>query len=485
LFAVLMVLGGLAACSSGTPLPVVKPPAPADGRPNIVFILTDDLATNLVRYMPHVRALAASGVSMRNYFVVDSLCCPSRAAIFTGLYPHDDGVFTNGGSDGGYDTYNRFGDPNKSFAIGLHAAGYVTGFMGKYLNEYQPFHAAAPGWDIWDVAGDGYPEYHYQLNENGQINSYGTEPHDYLTHVLSEHAVQFIHDASRIGQPFALEVATFAPHGPWIPAPLDWGTFPTVRAPRTPAFDRKPTNAPSWLKDLAPLTTQQIASIDRGFRRRVEMVQSVDRMIGHIEQVLQAEHQLNNTYFVFSSDNGLHMGEYGLDPGKTTAFDTDIRVPLVVAGPGIPAGRTIDAMASSIDLAPTLLQMAGARPAAPPDGVSLLSLLRGQPAPHNWQRAVLIEHHGPDTNRADPDVQPESAGVPPTYQAMRTATALYVEYRNGELEYYDLTRDPYELHNIAGTLTPQRLAQLHTQLHALTNCHGATACQHAATIPES
>ena len=122
LFAVLMVLGGLAACSSGTPLPVVKPPAPADGRPNIVFILTDDLATNLVRYMPHVRALAASGVSMRNYFVVDSLCCPSRAAIFTGLYPHDDGVYTNGGSDGGYATYNRFGDPNKSFALGLHAA---------------------------------------------------------------------------------------------------------------------------------------------------------------------------------------------------------------------------------------------------------------------------------------------------------------------------------------------------------------------------
>jgi arylsulfatase A-like enzyme len=205
-------------------------------------------------------------------------------------------------------------------------------------------------------------------------------------------------------------------------------------------------------------------------------------MVGRIEQTLAAIHELKNTYFVFSSDNGYHMGEYRMHQGKQTAFDTDIRVPLVIAGPGIPAGTTINAMTSSIDLAPTLLQMVGAQPTATQDGVSLLGLLQGRPVPDHWQRAVLIEHHGPVTDPSDPDEQPPSAGDPPSYDAMRTARFLYVEYVTGQREYYDLAHDPYELHNIAGSLSAHRLASLHAQLHALANCHGAAQCQHAASL---
>jgi N-acetylglucosamine-6-sulfatase len=481
------VVLALAACTSASSSKTAPPGPPphVSSRPNIVFVLTDDLSTNLLPYMPHVRALAEAGTSFRNYYVVDSLCCPSRAAIFTGLYPHDDGVYANGGpgrTDGGYSAYNRFGNPAKSFAVPLQSAHYRTAFMGKYLNGYESSDAPPQGWDEWDGVGNGYSEFNYNLNENGSVHHYGRDPQDYLTDVLAGKAADFIRASAWSGKPFALEVATFAPHTPFTPAPLDEGTFPTIRAPRGPAFDKQPTDAPPWLAKLHPLTPSAIANIDAAFRLRVEAVQSVDRMIGRLEQTLAAMHELDNTYFVFSSDNGLHMGEYRMHPGKQTAFDTDIRVPLVVAGPGVPAGNTVNAMTSSIDLAPTFLHIAGAQPTASQDGVSLLNLLHGDPAPVDWQRAVLIEHHGPVTSSTDPDRQSVGAGGPPSYEAMRTRAFLYVEYHNGVREYYDLVGDPDELHNIVGTLSQRRLATLHTQLQALTDCHGTTACQRAASL---
>jgi arylsulfatase A-like enzyme len=484
LAACLAALTVVAACSSsdgGKPKATQTPLPPLDPRPNIVFVLTDDLSSNLVPYMPHVRALADAGTSFQNYFVVDSLCCPSRSAIFTGQYPHDNGVFTNSGSDGGYLAYNRFHNPPKSFGLALQSAGYRTGFMGKYLNGYQPHDRQAPGWNVWDVAGDGYPEFNYNLNENGKIVPFGSAPRDYLTDVLAEKATSFIHTSRELGKPFALEVATFAPHKPLVPAPRDRGTFPTVRDPRTPAFDHSPRHPPSWLV-RQPLSGRDIARLDATFRLRVETVQAVDRMMGAIEAALAATGELRNTYIIFSSDNGYHLGEYRLLAGKQTAFDTDIKVPLVVAGPGVPAGHVVHAMASSIDLAPTFEQIAGARPTDVPDGVSLLPLLHGGQAPRDWQRAVLIEHHGPPMPSSDPDAQPYRAGIPPSYEAMRTPQFLYVEYATGSREYYDLTKDPYELDNLIGSLSHARRVALHEQLLRLAACHGAAACQRAARL---
>ncbi len=476
----------VAGCTSssgggGLPRPAPGAVAVADHRPNVVFVLTDDLSTDLVRYMPHVQALAREGVSLSNYFVVDSLCCPSRASIFTGSYPHNTRVFLNTGPQGGYKGFQRAHDAGRTFAVSLHAAGYRTAFMGKYLNRYEPRRdPPARGWDQWDAAGSrGYFEYRYRLNENGHVHAYGSAPADYLTDVLAGKASDFVASSAALGKPFALEVATFAPHEPFVPAEIDKGTFPSLRAPRGPAFDRPPSGAPRWLAAMPPLSPADRAAIDRKYRLRVEAVQSVDRMIARLEQKLVAVHQLQNTYFVFSSDNGYHMGQYRLMPGKQTAMDTDIRVPLVVTGPGVPAGRTITAMASSIDLAPTFDAIAGAVPAEARDGVSLLPVLHGQPAPANWTRAVLVEHRGPDRQPGDPDRQPYRAGDPPTYEAMRTATELYVEYVDGDREYYDLRRDPAELHNIAATLSASRLASLHRTLAALAGCRGVT-CQSAA-----
>jgi N-acetylglucosamine-6-sulfatase len=449
-------------------------------RPNVVFILTDDLSMNLLPYMPHVQALAQSGVAFNNYFVVDSLCCPSRTAIFTGQYPHNNGVFTNTGADGGYQAFNHFNNPPKSFAVAMHNAGYQTGFMGKYLNGYESAAKVPPGWDTWFGVGNGYPGFNYKANENGTVHSYGHLPRDFMNTVLTGKASQFIRNARAVGKPFALEVATFSPHKPYAPAPEDVGTFPTVRAPHGPTFGHPPTDAPKWLSWMPKLSVSDVQELNRVFRLRVEAVQSVDRMIGHLEQVLAQTQELRNTYFVFSSDNGFHLGEYRMRAGKTTAFDTDIKVPLVIAGPGIPAGRTVTALASSIDLAPTFIQIAGGKPTDTPDGVSLLPLMHGASPPPTWQHAVLIEHHGPPLNSADPDKQGSLSGNPPSYEAIRADDYLYVEYVDGEREYYDLRTDPLETHNLANQLSATRLQSLHRALTALESCHGAPACQSAA-----
>ncbi|WP_304047951.1 sulfatase [Jatrophihabitans endophyticus] len=454
-------------------------------RPNIVFVLTDDLSTDLVQYMPHVEALADRGTSFSHYYVVDSLCCPSRSAIFTGMYPHDDGVFRNivtKAGDGGYVAFQAHHDENKTYATSLHAGGYRTAMMGKYLNGYLPTDDVAPGWDEWDVGGGAYSEYDYVLNQDGIGVQYGHDPSDYLTNVLSHRGGDFIDRASKSTKPFALEVATYAPHLPATPGPGFEHSFPNMRAPHGPAWDTLPSNAPSWLANFPRLNANNIANINSVYRRRVQSAQSVDLMVAHLEQRLRADHELHNTYFVFSSDNGFHTGQYRMLPGKQTAFDTDIRVPLIVTGPGVPAGRTVSAMTSSIDLTPTFEDIAGSKPTGDVDGVSLLSLMHGGSVPADWQKAVLIEHHGPDFNHPrDPDFQVRRAGDPPSYEAIRTANALYVEYRNGEREYYDTRTDPDELHNLAYTPSADAsMQQLHTTLQALEHCHGATQCQQAA-----
>ena len=478
---VLLALVASACSQSGLPSPVPPEPRPHDAgsQPNIVFVLTDDLSMNLISHMPHVLSLQRAGTTMSHYYVVDSLCCPSRSSIFTGQYPHDDGVFTNHPPDGGYDAYNKHGNEQRAFAIALRGQGYRTALMGKYLNGYQPTDDPPPGYDEWDVAGNGYPEFNYTLNQNGITQSYGHAARDYLVDVLSTDAAAFIRTSASAGKPFFLEVATFAPHKPYTPAPRYAHAEPNLTYPRTPAYDTLPTNPPPWLRHLPPLTAPWQARIDQDYRQRVRADLAVDDLIANLRKTLRAEGVAGNTYFVFSSDNGYHMGEYRLLPGKQTAFDTDIHVPLVVTGPGVPAGATVAALASNIDLAPTFETLGGAPIGAHVDGVSLAPLWHGAAAPANWRQAILVEHHGPNDAKGDPDRQGRRSGDPPTYEALRTADALYVRYADGAQEYYDTTRDPYEQHNLASQGVP---ASLTRALPALAHCHGAAQCAAAARL---
>ena len=195
-------------------------------------------------------------------------------------------------------------------------------------------------------------------------------------------------------------------------------------------------------------------------------------MIGRLEAELGRRGVLDNTYFVFSSDNGYHMGQRRMQPGKQTAYDTDVRVPLIVAGPGVPAGRVDPTLISSIDLTPTFEQIAGARSRVLMDGESMLGLWHGKPAPAGWPPGVLIEHRYSRMG-GDPDRQSNFSGLAPSYDAVRTRDYLYVEYSTGDREYYDVRRDPDELHNLVAQLAPGRLAALHDYLRQLAGCRGA------------
>jgi N-acetylglucosamine-6-sulfatase len=468
------------------PVPAGPPPAvqntPSQGaggkRPNIVFILTDDLALNLVQYMPHVVKMQKDGVTFANYFVTDSLCCPSRSSIFTGRFPHDTGIFRNTGNDGGFRAFHNRHHELSTFATALTAAGYRAAMMGKYLNGYKPQNnPPEPGWSLWEVAGNGYPEFNYDFSDNGKFVRAGNQPTDYLTDVVAAKAVGFIKQSA--GAPFAIEVATFAPHAPYTPAPRDADAFPDLRAPRTAAFNATPdANAPQWLKTYPALSAGEMARIDTDFRKRAQSVQAVDKMIGELQAAVASIGEEKNTYFVFSSDNGYHMGEHRLMPGKMTAFDTDIHVPLVVTGPGIAPGRVVQEIADNIDLNPTFAEIGGAATAANVDGRSLVPLLHGR-AVTEWRKAALVEHHGMLRDTSDPDFPGKRSGNPPTYEAIRGSTWVYVEYDGGEKEYYDRTTDPDELHNSYASLPNDQKVSLHAMLTALQNCHDAQGCSAA------
>lgn len=453
----------------------------AGTKPNVIFVLTDDLSWDLVQYMKNVVQMKQRGLTFNRFFVADSLCCTSRASIFTGRYPHNTGVRTNFPPLGGYGVFKARGDEQLSFAPALRSAGYRTGLMGKYLNGYLPGDTQGgakpyvpPGWDEWAVAGNGYPEYDYRLNENGKLVQYGHQPQDYLTDVIAGKSVDFVKRAATDKRPFFLEIASFAPHGPFVPAPRHAGLFPNLRAPRTPSFNEADvSDKPGWLRTHPKLRKPGLRGVDNGFRDRARMVQAVDEMIGRLQQTLAEVGRDRDTYVVFGSDNGFHLGQHRLAGGKMTPYDTDIRVPVIVTGPGVPAGRENDALAQNTDFAPTFLDLAGAPVPGGTDGRSLAPFLRGE-QPSGWRDVALVEHVKPAPSADDPDRQDSAPGAPPSYNALRLPGALYVEYDTGEKEYYDLTKDPDDLNNLAKSLPEPRARALSALLYALVRCAGPT-----------
>jgi N-acetylglucosamine-6-sulfatase len=511
LLAVAAVLGGLATGSGAKQHRASATPAASAAKPNVVFILTDDLSWNLVnsRFAPNIVKLQKQGETFNHYFVADSLCCPSRSSIFTGLFPHDTHVLTNDPPDGGFDKFQQEGLDKKTFAVALQPRGYRTSMLGKYLNHYgEPSMTSTtapvpPGWTDWHVSnGTGYLEFNYLLNDNGTINSYGGStggcgvtgtPDNYQVDVLNSNARSFI-DSSK-GRPFLVEVATFAPHAPYIPAPRNACDFPGLKEPRDPSFNTNNINPPAWLGKRKPLPARQIAKLDQYFRMRAQAVEAVDKLVGDVEAKLAADGLLDNTYIVFSSDNGYHLAQHRLVRGKQTAFDTDIRVPLIVAGPGVPKGKVVPQVVQNVDLYPTFLELAGGKARATVEGHSLVPLLHPPRTRSQWRTVALVEHTHPSPNPDDPDAEDQGkgrgkgSGNPTTYEAIRISSkrlpgfrgpveAVYVEYKDAahEIEYYDIRKDPFERNNIAGRLTAAQKAVLHKTLARLERCHNGAAC---------
>ncbi len=497
----------VAACSSGGGVAHRNATATTRTRPNVVFVLTDDL--DLTEYadpqaFPAFHdLLTTQGTTFSNYFVTDSLCCPSRSSILRGQYVHNHDVEGNLPPNGGFEHWQQLGRDSSTIATWVHDAGYRTALFGKYLNGYPTTVARTyvpPGWDDWasPSGGNPYAEYNYQLNENGTLKNYGAQPADYLVDVLARKSRDFI-DANAGKQPFFMYVAPYVPHQPATPAPRYAHAFPDAKAPRTASYDQADVSAePNWIKGRPHLSPAVQTYIDSLYRRRLQSMLGVDDLLRTIVDALTQTGQLDNTYIVFTSDNGFHLGQHRLPPGKQTAYEEDIHVPLVVRGPGVAAGHTVDAFAREIDLAPTFAELGGAT--VPPfvDGTSLESVLHGgaSTAPAD----VLIEHYSSAGTRAgrraakgepDDDANPPDSGVPattralrvprrqvavaiPPYRALRTDRYLYVEYDTGEKQLYDLRRDPNELDNLAATAADAVITPLSDRLAELARCAGST-----------
>jgi arylsulfatase A-like enzyme len=473
-------------------------------KPNIVFVLTDDLDVGVYSRMPRLHQLMNDqGLAFTQHHLNISLCCPSRTAILRGQYAHNTQIFGNSPPNGGFETFFANHSETETLPVWLAAAGYHTVLMGKYLNGYPntaPADYVPPGWSEWSspVAGNPYSDYNYTMNENGQDKAYAMAATDYMPDVLTAKAVDFIQRASSTHQPFFIYIAPYVPHSPATPAPRYASDFPGAKAPRTASFNQSDvSHSPTWVQALPALTTTQIAAIDALYQKRLQSMEAVEDMVQQIVDTLQQTGQLDHTYIVFTSDNGFHQGQHRLRSGKNTEFDEDLLVPLVIRGPGVPAGATIDAPTVNCDFAPTFLDLAGA---AIPDGVdgrSLVPLLGGH-APAVWRNAVLLQHAAEvvDTEPHLRDsvlttLEPEdvvgtaaqaAAESPPPFEGVRTKKYTYVEYASGEKELYDHDTDPAEVTNIAATASPTITAPLAAIVHAMHGCKGA-ACRQAEQMP--
>jgi arylsulfatase A-like enzyme len=439
--------------------------------------------------------------------VSNSLCCPPRTTTLRGQYAHNTGVWTNGGDNGGFERAHANGIEQDTVATRQHGVGYTTSPAGKYLNGY-PNGAAPddvpPGWDDWASAvyGNPYSEYGYVLNQNQTYHVYHHRPRDYGTAVYVGLTDRFIRGAARAHRPFFAYLSVYTPHQPATPAPQDRRKFRHARAPRTPSFDQADVRrSPAYVRDLPQFSGQETHAIDRVYRKRIRSLQALDRGVARLVHTLRVTKQLDDTYIVFASDNGFHLGQHRMPAGKQTPYETDVHVPLLVRGPGVRAGAHVTRLTGNTDLAPTFEAMAGAHAPSFTDGRSLLPLLRGR-EPAHWRRSFLVEHRTesgttqparsmpaggstlepPDPDQAGPDGRVRHREIRdamllnrgaeiPAYDGIRTARAMYVEYATGDRELYDLRRDPDEVHNLAGTM-PAVERRLAHRIAALRHCGG-------------
>jgi arylsulfatase A-like enzyme len=518
----ILVLPGSAAARPAT--------AAKDGRPNILVVMTDDQSVADLAKMPNVRRLlAAQGTSFAN--AVDSfpLCCPSRATFITGQYAHNHGVVGNFYPYGWYGMKNRA----NILPAWLQRAGYRTALVGKWLNGYgaRDAHGEVPrGFDIWrgllDVSA--YDYYNFVMNRDGKLKSWGdavfarklvefakievtpnpsgltglfalvrrlfgdapykywgTEnPKDYSPDVTGKIAEDLVGAERASKKPFFIWWAPAAPHREDVattimgrpgadprPAPRYARKTSTLALPRPRNFNEADfTDKPSNMRKYASeLTAEQIKQLQLDYQGRIGSLLAVDDHVKRLMQILRSTGQDKNTFVVFVSDNGWMQGEHRIPGDKFLPYEESLRVPFILRGPGVPAGRTVRGQVSNVDFAPTLLDVARARPGRTQDGVSLMPTVRNPSRPPN--RVVEIEAPRPLFEQ----VVPINAWDRP-YKGVRTDRYTYVVYtETGDQELYDRLKDPFQMRSVhadpAYAAIKRRLA---ADLRRLDRCRGAS-----------
>jgi N-acetylglucosamine-6-sulfatase len=449
-----------------------------DSRPNIVLILVDDMAARDIVAMPTVQALIGDeGTTFTNSFTPFSLCCPDRTSILTGQYAHNHGVLGNGTHKWPLGGFKGFSTDDNTLATWLDRAGYQTAFVGKYLNRYGAADAPArvpPGWDDWH-ATMGVNYHVARMYENGTRT---VHPNVYVTDYVTDMVDRIITRRLAKPSPLFMWASYIAPHDGRPHDPDDCTRFigRGLATPSPSAFDRDaflgtpltsdPSineqhvgDKPAAIRSLPPIRPNMMRCLTELNQQRLESLQSVDRGVAEIVDTVEAAGELDNTVFVFSSDNGYIIGQHRVLQGKVLPYEPSIRVPLMIRGPGFPAGATRPQLTAAIDLAPTFVALAGATPKRTMDGLSLLPIAASPSA--SAGRDIVLE------------AGPKTVDGPMTFTGLRTGRYKYVEYATGERELYDLQTDPYELDNLAGD--PSVAGVEHTlaqELAEVRNCSG-------------
>ncbi|MDQ3532902.1 MAG: sulfatase [Actinomycetota bacterium] len=408
--------------------PAGPTPATAAQRPSLVLIVTDDQRWDATFAMPVLqRRLVDRGVTFTNGFVVNPLCCPSRASILTGQYSHSTGVYDNGGPFGGF----RVFDDSSTIATWLDDSGYSTALVGKYINGYNRQHSTyiPPGWDRWvTFAKSGYNN--YTLAIDGRTREFGSFPEDYSTDVFAARATSFIRKTSG---PLFLYWSPKAPHAPSTPAPRHRLAFRGLQPSRPPNYNELDmTDKPAWLQGWPEWTDDKARRTDRQRKQMLRSLLSVDDGIDRIMDALRETGRLENTMIAFVSDNGFTLGEHRLN-GKQTPYEESVRVPYIVRyDPLVNPGTIENRLVANIDLAPTFAAVAGV-PAPDAEGRNLNRLFSSA---RRWREDLLIEHHGE---------------LVPTFCQVRNVGYSYVRYTTGEEELYNMRTDRYQLDNVVGS----------------------------------
>ena len=452
-------------------------------RPNIVVVMADDMRADDLRFMPHVRRLvAARGLTYENTFSPYPLCCPARASFLTGQYAHNHRVLGNAAPYG----FGGF-DDSATVATSLQEAGYRTAFVGKYLNDYglvpsRVTGAASAtfvpaGWSDWHgllqvpypVGAGTYHYFHPVLNENGTVRSYEGE---YQTTLLGRIARDVVVESAG-EQPFFVYLSTLAPHDglPHEPDDVDYvrrdnGTeswFPSAarpawvrgradalvaRSPGLPAVGQPEDDVSDKPRSvqMPPLNDAEVEAEARVTRQRAESLFVLDLEVARLVDTLRVTGELDDTVLVFTSDNGYFLGEHRKRLGKTLPYEPALRVPLLVAGPGVPSGRRFDPVITP-DLTATIVDLAGARAPHPADGRSLRWNIRN--GDRGWTAPVVTEAIA---DRASAGGTPAAVARgfvdARTTIGLRTARYKLVRWASGAVELYDLERDPNELTNL-------------------------------------